>query len=65
MRTLPAGVFDGLTGLVRLHLDDNQLTTLPAGVFDRLTSLQELDLRDNQLVGLTRNDDLFAELSSV
>ena len=33
-------------------------------MFDGLTSLGQLDLRDNRLVGLTRNDALFAGLSS-
>ncbi len=62
---LPAGVFDDLTSLRVLRLDGNELTTLPAGLFDELASLQELDLRGNHLVGLTRDDPLFARLSSV
>ena len=64
LTALPAGVFDGLASLSTLVLRDNQLTSLPAGVFDGLTSLGSLDLRDNHLVGLTRNDALFAGLSS-
>ena len=64
LTTLPAGVFDGLTSLQGLLLRDNQLTSLPAGVFDGLASLRSLDLRDNHLVGLTRDDALFAGLSS-
>ena len=64
LTTLPPGVFDGLTNLEDLLLSSNQLASLPVGVFDDLTSLQLLDLRGNQLVGLTRNDPLFAGLSS-
>ena len=64
LTTLPAGVFDGLTSLQSLWLDGNRLTTLPAGVFDGLANLELLDLRENHLVGLTRDDPLFAGLSS-
>ena len=64
LATLSPGMFDGLAGLRTLVLRDNQLTSLPAGAFDGLTSLSELDLRDNHLVGLTRDDALFAGLSS-
>ena len=64
LTALPADVFDGLTSLNGLSLADNQLTTLPAGVFDGLTRLRNLDLRRNHLVGLTRNDPVFAGLSS-
>ena len=64
LTALPEGVFDGLTRLQDLWLHDNRLTALPKGVFDGLTRLQILDLRDNHLVGLTRDDPLFAGLSS-
>ena len=64
LTALPAGVFDGLDRLLQLWLHDNQLTALPAGVFDGLAGLLHLDLRDNHLAGLTRNDALFAGLSS-
>ena len=54
--------FAGLTGLMGLWLDRNQLTELPAGLFDGLTGLTALNLSDNALVvppaglfdGLTR-----------
>ena len=64
LTALPKGVFNGLTRLQDLWLHDNRLTALPKGVFDGLTRLQILDLRDNHLVGLTRDDPLFAGLSS-
>ena len=64
LTTLPDGVFDELTRLEHLWLSENQLTTLPAGVFDELTSLRWLSLESNHLVGLTRDDPLFAGLSS-
>ena len=48
LTALPADVFDGLTLLHTLHLNDNELTTLPAGVFEPLTSLTDrLDLAGN------------------
>ena len=52
LTTLPAGVFDDLTSLQWLYLQENRLTTLPAGVFDRLTSLYHLNLSDNRLTTL-------------
>ena len=64
LTALSAGVFDSLTSLQELSLRGNRLTTFPEGVFDSLTSLRILDLRNNYLVGLTRNDPLFAGLSS-
>ena len=36
---LPAGVFDELTALTRLRLNDNGLTSLPDDVFENLTEL--------------------------
>ena len=62
LTALPAGVFDGMTRLERLHLSSNRLTELPDGVFDDLTSLRFLSLSNNHLVGLTHNDPLFAGL---
>ena len=64
LTTLPDGAFDRLTSLQGLWLVDNQLTAFPVGVFDGLTSLRTLALQNNHLVGLTRNDPLFAGLSS-
>ena len=40
------------------------MTALPVGVFDGLVGLQSLYLQDNHLVGLTRDDPVFAALSS-
>nr|3G39_A Chain A, Variable lymphocyte receptor VLRB.2D [Petromyzon marinus] len=51
---LEPGVFDRLTQLTRLDLDNNQLTVLPAGVFDKLTQLTQLSLNDNQLKSIPR-----------
>ena len=47
LSSLPAGIFDNLTGLTRLYLNDNQLSTLPEGLFDGLTGLTSLHLNDN------------------
>ena len=46
---LPAGVFDTLTQLERLHLYGNQITSLPAGVFDALAKLKYVYRSFNQL----------------
>ena len=64
VKSLRAGVFDGLDGLRTLDLSGNRLRTLPAGVFDGLTSLESLDLSDNHLVGLSPSDPVFARLSA-
>ena len=44
---LPDGVFDNLTNLEELYLQNNQLNDLPDGIFSRLTSLTTLDLNGN------------------
>ena len=49
LRTLPAGVFGGLSLSHGLQLGNNQLQTLPAGVFHGLTLSGPLDLSANQL----------------
>ena len=46
--SLKAGDFAGLTGIVRLDLDNNRLRTVPAGVFDPLTALTGLSMSYNQ-----------------
>ena len=46
---LKAGDFAGLTSLVTLRLDGNQLSALPPGVFGGLTSLTALRLDANEL----------------
>jgi len=48
-QSVPNGVFDKLTQLKKLGLDDNKLQSLPDGVFDKLTSLTHLGLSTNQL----------------
>ena len=55
-------MFDGLTSLHNLDLNNNQLCLLPRGVFDGLTNLRDIHLRFNNLVGLTRHDLLFSRL---
>ena len=45
-------MFDNLTALTTLDLDDNGLTALPAGVFDNLTALTTLLLDSNGLTAL-------------
>ena len=46
--SLKAGDFAGLTGIVRLDLDNNRLRTVPAGVFDEMTALTGLSMSWNQ-----------------
>ena len=46
---LPAGVFDGLEYLHRLHLQGNKLRSLPEGLFRNLRSLRYLYLQNNGL----------------
>ena len=60
---LPAGLFDGLSSLVDLHLASNDLTTLPAGIFDGLSSLDKLYLSGNEITMLPAG--IFDELSSL
>ena len=52
LEALQAGDSAGLTGLLRLRLDDNQISVLPDGASDPLTRLERLDLRRNQLSAL-------------
>eukprot|EP00903_Cladosiphon_okamuranus_P021836 g20079.t1 len=49
LTTLPAGIFEGLTSLKTLLLNDNDLTTLPAGLFEGLANMTELLLSENAL----------------
>ena len=48
--SLPAGIFDDLTGLNFLAIYHTKLTTLPAGIFDNLTNLRTLYLDSNPLL---------------
>ena len=57
---LPAD-FAGLSGLLQLDLDGNDLTTLPAGIFAGLSNLEGLSLSYNPLSSL--REDVFAGLS--
>ena len=61
--SLKSGDFDGLTGLERLLLMDNQLTTLPANLFANLTSLQTLRLDHNLFTALP--EGVFAGLTNL
>jgi Leucine-rich repeat (LRR) protein len=44
---LPSGIFDKLTALTTLALNNTNLSTLPAGLFDGLTGLTNLTLHGN------------------
>ena len=50
---LAAGDFAGLTSLIALRLNNNNLATLPDGVFDGLTALRTLRLESNRLTTLS------------
>ena len=52
LESLPADIFNGLTGMTHLDLSGNDLESLPADVFDGLTALTTLDLRNNDLESL-------------
>ena len=60
---LAAGDFAGLTSLIALRLNNNNLTTLPAGVFDGLTALRTLRLESNRLTTLP--DGVFDGLTAL
>ena len=62
LTSLPAALFDGLSGLTTLDLSGNQLG-LAAGTFAGLTSLATLDLSGNELTGLPAG--VFAEVSTL
>ncbi|TGG93104.1 MAG: leucine-rich repeat domain-containing protein, partial [Aphanocapsa feldmannii 277cV] len=40
----PEDIFDGLSNLEWLHLDNNYLSSLPEDIFDGLSNLEELYL---------------------
>ncbi|MYB22522.1 MAG: leucine-rich repeat protein [Chloroflexi bacterium] len=63
LRTLPDGVFESLTSLHTLNLEECGLTTLPDGAFRGLSGLQVLDLSDNQLTTLP--EGVFTDLSGL
>ena len=52
LTSLPAGVFDSLTVLESLFLNQNDLGELPPGIFDSLTALKTLHLANNDLASL-------------
>ena len=68
---LPAGVFSGLSSLVRLYLDahsrgrvnDNSLNELPEDVFSGLSSLERLQLGGNGFTALP--EGVFSGLSNL
>ena len=63
LRSLPAGLFAGLTNLTTLRLEHNDLETLPAGVFGPLTGLTTLHLHGNNLSSLP--DRIFQPLENL
>ena len=52
LASLPSGVFEGLSGAVRLSIQNAALTLLTAGMFDGLDSVTELYLSGNPLTSL-------------
>ena len=60
---LAAGDFAGLTSLIALRLNNNNLATLPDGVFAGLTALRTLRLEDNRLTTLPAG--VFAGLTAL
>ena len=63
LTSLPEDVFDGLSSLKFLNLQDNGLTSLPENVFDGLASLIHIGLYGNSLTTLP--EDVFGGLSSL
>ena len=65
LSTLPADVFDGLTGLKELYPYNynNNLTALPEGIFDDLGRLEKLNLGYNSIA--TLRADAFDGLSEL
>ena len=63
LTSLPENVFDGLSSLKFLNLQDNGLTSLPENVFDELPTLIHIGLYGNSLTSLPEN--LFGGLSSL
>ena len=63
LAALPAGVFDELTALEQLLLNNDSLTALPAGIFDELTALTLLLLNNNSLTALPRRRVRAADLA--
>ena len=62
---LKADDLSGLTGLIELNLQDNQLSSLPDGFFDDLTALSWLDLGFNQLTSIPSELFTLSNLSSL
>ena len=52
LTSLPEDVFDGLSSLKFLNMQDNGLTSLPVNVFDGLSSLSRIFLYNNELTTL-------------
>ena len=61
--TLPSGIFDQISTLNVLYLNNNQLSLLPIGIFDCLPLLQWLDLGRNRLEAIQENT--FSKSSSL
>ncbi|MDE2997525.1 MAG: leucine-rich repeat protein [Gemmatimonadota bacterium] len=52
LTSLPEDLFDGLSSLKFLNMQDNGLTSLPENAFDGLSSLQRISLYNNELTTL-------------
>ena len=63
LRTLPLGVFQGLTALTWLDLSGNELRDFYAEVFNGLSYLRVLLISQNKLASL--NEDIFQNLTSL
>ena len=61
--TLEADLFDGLTNLLFIELNNNSLMTLDEGLFEGLTKLDQLLLNNNNL--MTLDEGLFEGLTNL
>ena len=63
LTSLQEDIFDGLTSLQTLLLNNNSLSSLHEDIFDNLTSLENLDLNNNSLSSLA--EDIFEDLTGL
>ena len=63
--SLPADVFDGLTGLEKLYLHGSGLASLDEDLFNGLTALQRLSLNNNDFSSASLPADVFDGLSGL
>ena len=63
LSSLPQGIFQGLSNLQTLRLEENNLSSLPQGIFQGLSNLQSLQLYNNNLSSLPQG--IFQGLSNL